>query len=153
MRNHEGKAAWDLAHENEHLRGTDAYWRLNDARFNMPGPETELDGSIAAAIWKDPLSSLSKVLALLGGGFSFLLIRKEHALKREMDEIKEVRKDQMNDLLTAVADHAKKRAEKAEDEVRRLRQEMLNQIKSQRHLTWFLIGTFVGIIVFGAVGL
>ena len=28
-----GKTAWDLAQENEALKGTDAYWRLNDARF------------------------------------------------------------------------------------------------------------------------
>ena len=28
-----GKTAWDLAQENEALKGTDAYWMLNDARF------------------------------------------------------------------------------------------------------------------------
>ena len=39
IRNNEGQTAWDLAQENEHLRGTDAYWRLNDARFNTPGPD------------------------------------------------------------------------------------------------------------------
>ena len=29
----EGKTAFDYAEENEALRGTDAYWRLNAARF------------------------------------------------------------------------------------------------------------------------
>ena len=36
LRNEEGETAWDLAQDNEHLRGTDAYWRLNDSRFNGP---------------------------------------------------------------------------------------------------------------------
>jgi ankyrin repeat protein len=27
------KTAWDHAHDNERLTGTDAYWKLNDARF------------------------------------------------------------------------------------------------------------------------
>ena len=26
---------WNLAQENEALQGTDAYWRLNEARFNQ----------------------------------------------------------------------------------------------------------------------
>ena len=29
----DGKTAWDLAQDNEKLKGTDAYWMLNDARF------------------------------------------------------------------------------------------------------------------------
>ena len=29
----EGKTPWDRANEREFLKGTDAYWRLNDARF------------------------------------------------------------------------------------------------------------------------
>ena len=37
-RNAAGQTPWDLAQENEALRGSDAYWRLNDARFNAPGP-------------------------------------------------------------------------------------------------------------------
>ncbi|MCY4355008.1 MAG: ankyrin repeat domain-containing protein [Truepera sp.] len=32
-RNNEGRTPWDYAQENEDFRGTDAYWRLNDARF------------------------------------------------------------------------------------------------------------------------
>ena len=39
-RNASGQTPWDLAQENEALRGADAYWRLNDARFNAPGPDT-----------------------------------------------------------------------------------------------------------------
>ena len=37
-RNADGRTPWDLAEANEHLRlmGGDAYWRLNDARFNAP---------------------------------------------------------------------------------------------------------------------
>ena len=34
--NAEGRTPWDLADENDYLRGSDAYWRLNDARFNPP---------------------------------------------------------------------------------------------------------------------
>ena len=37
-RNAAGQTPWDLRQENEALRGSDAYWRLNDARFNAPGP-------------------------------------------------------------------------------------------------------------------
>ena len=33
VRGHEGNTPWDLAQENEALSGTDAYRRLNDARF------------------------------------------------------------------------------------------------------------------------
>ena len=32
-RNGKGRTPWDLAQENEALKGTNAYWRLNDARF------------------------------------------------------------------------------------------------------------------------
>ena len=28
-----GQTAWDLAQDNEALKGTDVWWRLNDARF------------------------------------------------------------------------------------------------------------------------
>ena len=38
-RNAEGKTPWDLVQANVFLRGSDAYWRLNDARFNATGPE------------------------------------------------------------------------------------------------------------------
>ena len=37
-RNAAGETPWDLAKENEALKGSDAYWRLNDARFDAPGP-------------------------------------------------------------------------------------------------------------------
>ena len=37
-RNSAGRTPWDLAQENEALKGSDAYWRLNDERFNTPGP-------------------------------------------------------------------------------------------------------------------
>ena len=35
-RNSAGRTPWDLAQENDELQGTDAYWRLNDARFDAP---------------------------------------------------------------------------------------------------------------------
>ena len=38
MRTAMGRTPWDIAQDNEKLKGTDAYWRLNDARFNAPGP-------------------------------------------------------------------------------------------------------------------
>ena len=34
-----GQTPWDLAQENQAFRGSDAYWRLNDARFNSPEPD------------------------------------------------------------------------------------------------------------------
>ena len=34
-RNYKQEKPWDLAQENEALKGSDAYWRLNDARFNV----------------------------------------------------------------------------------------------------------------------
>ena len=30
----DGKAAFDLMQENENLKGTDAYWRLNDLQYD-----------------------------------------------------------------------------------------------------------------------
>ena len=38
-RNAAGQTPWDLAQENETLRGSDGYWRLNDARFNASEPD------------------------------------------------------------------------------------------------------------------
>ena len=38
-RNAAGETPWDLAEANEPLQGTDGYWRLNDARFEPPGPD------------------------------------------------------------------------------------------------------------------
>ena len=32
-----GKTPWDFAQDNEALKGSDAYWRLNEARFEVPG--------------------------------------------------------------------------------------------------------------------
>ena len=32
-RNNKDETAFDLAKKNEHIKGTDAYWKLNDARF------------------------------------------------------------------------------------------------------------------------
>ena len=32
-RNEDGMTPWDCAKDNEALKGSDAYWRLNDARF------------------------------------------------------------------------------------------------------------------------
>ena len=36
----DGTTPWDLAQENDELKGSDAYWRMNDARFNAPKPNT-----------------------------------------------------------------------------------------------------------------
>ena len=33
-KNEDGKTPWDLAQENEKLKGTKAYWALNDALYN-----------------------------------------------------------------------------------------------------------------------
>ena len=38
----DSKTPWDLAKENDGLRGSDAYWRMNDARFI--GPVREVRG-------------------------------------------------------------------------------------------------------------
>ena len=32
-RDRKGKTPWDYARESESLKGTDAYWRLNEGRF------------------------------------------------------------------------------------------------------------------------
>ena len=39
IRNAADRTPWDVAQENEALRGSDAYWRLNDARFDAPVPD------------------------------------------------------------------------------------------------------------------
>ena len=39
-RNAAGQTPWELAQANEALRGSDGYWRLNDARFNDPRQES-----------------------------------------------------------------------------------------------------------------
>ena len=36
----DGTTPWDLAQENDKLKGSDAYWRMNDARFEAPEPHT-----------------------------------------------------------------------------------------------------------------
>jgi ankyrin repeat protein len=33
-KNEEGKTPWDLAQENEKIKGTKGYWALNDAQYN-----------------------------------------------------------------------------------------------------------------------
>ena len=33
----DGETPWDLAEGNKALKGSDAYWRLNEARFEAPG--------------------------------------------------------------------------------------------------------------------
>ena len=38
--NEDDQTPWDLAQANDALRGSDGYWRLNDARFNTTNPET-----------------------------------------------------------------------------------------------------------------
>ena len=35
-RDEDGKTPFDYAKDNEALRGTDAYWRLDEARFKNP---------------------------------------------------------------------------------------------------------------------
>ena len=40
MSNAAGQTPWDLAQDNEALSGSDAYWRLNEARFNASRPES-----------------------------------------------------------------------------------------------------------------
>ena len=48
MRTAMGRTPWDIAQDNEKLKGTDAYWRLNDARFNAPGPVKSPSGGSGA---------------------------------------------------------------------------------------------------------
>ena len=33
-KDNDGKTPWDLAQENEYLKGTKGYWALNDAQYN-----------------------------------------------------------------------------------------------------------------------
>ena len=40
MRNAAGETPWDVARDNEALQQSDAYWRLNDARFEEPREDT-----------------------------------------------------------------------------------------------------------------
>ena len=40
LRNAEGRTPWDLADQNEALKASDVYWRLNDAQFNAPREES-----------------------------------------------------------------------------------------------------------------
>ena len=40
LRNAEGRTPWELAEQNEALKGSDAYWRLNDAQYNVPRQES-----------------------------------------------------------------------------------------------------------------
>ena len=42
MRNAADQTPWDLARENEALRGSDAFWRLNEARFSAPVPDARV---------------------------------------------------------------------------------------------------------------
>ena len=37
----EGKTPWDFAQDNEALKGSDAFWRLNEARFESPSEQVE----------------------------------------------------------------------------------------------------------------
>ena len=39
-RNADGRTPWDLVQENDALKGSDAYWQMNDARFDAPRPDT-----------------------------------------------------------------------------------------------------------------
>ena len=39
-RNAAGETPWDLARDNEALKGSDSYWRLNNARFDQPVQES-----------------------------------------------------------------------------------------------------------------
>ena len=39
-RNADGRTPWDLAQANDELRGSDSYWRLNEARFDIPRPDS-----------------------------------------------------------------------------------------------------------------
>ena len=41
-RNAAGKTPWDVARANEALQRSDAYWRLNDARFEDPREDTSM---------------------------------------------------------------------------------------------------------------
>ena len=45
-RNAAGQTPWELASGNEELNGSDAYWRLNEARFDEPVQESRRPGSV-----------------------------------------------------------------------------------------------------------
>ena len=45
----EGKTPWDFAQDNEALKGSDAFWRLNEARFESPSEQVEQAASTVGA--------------------------------------------------------------------------------------------------------
>ena len=47
-RNAAGKTPWDLVQVNDALKGSDAYWRLNDARFKSSDSVFRIDGDVSA---------------------------------------------------------------------------------------------------------
>ena len=53
LRNAEGKTPWDLASNNAALKGSEGYWRLNDARFSATS-ETQPAGNFASESTKRP---------------------------------------------------------------------------------------------------
>ena len=56
-RNAAGQTPWDLADENDALRGSDGYWLLNDARFNAPGPDVQTPTATPPARQQPEVSS------------------------------------------------------------------------------------------------
>ena len=56
-RNAAGQTPWDLADENDALRGSDGYWLLNDARFNAPGPDVRTPTATPPARQQPEVSS------------------------------------------------------------------------------------------------
>ena len=48
-----GETPWDLARDNEALRGSDGYWRLNDARFDDPVQESRRPRSVRPGPFKE----------------------------------------------------------------------------------------------------
>lgn len=57
-RNEAGETPWDLAQANELLRGSDAYWRLNDARFDAPARDVRRQSSAPSAATQAATSPL-----------------------------------------------------------------------------------------------
>ena len=53
-RNSSGKTPWDLVQDNSALKGSEAYWRMNDARFDAGSGSA--DTSSAGTSVKDPRS-------------------------------------------------------------------------------------------------
>ena len=47
-RNAAGKTPWDLVQVNDALKGSDAYWRLNDARFKSSDSVFRIGGDVSA---------------------------------------------------------------------------------------------------------